>query len=122
MTKYQIAKYDKNDCLLCRSGKTVLGQVNVRDLRDEYFGGYVIWNLHVYPGYRNQGVASELVQCILDSYKDAPIFIDAEPFYDDGGPTAKELHDWYHGLGFRVWDDKEKNPNNNWLVIGNFST
>ncbi len=122
MPQYKIAKYDKNDCLLCRSGKTVLGQVNVRDLRSEYFGGYVIWNLHVYPKYRNQGVAGELIQCVLNSYKDAPIFIDAEPFYDEEGPSSEELRKWYLDLGFRPWNNDEKNPNGAWLVIGEFTT
>lgn len=122
MTQYQIAKYDRNDCLLCRSGDTVMGQVNVRDLRNEFFGGYVIWNLHVYPGYRNKGVASELIKCILGSYKDAPLFIDAQPFYDGDGPSAEEIRKWYVELGFRVWDDTEKNPDQTWMVIGEFST
>ena len=116
MSNYEIAKYDANDCLLCRVDGQAIGQIAIRDLRDRYFGGYVIWNLLVYPGHRNAGVATELINCVIENYRDAPLFIGAEPFYDGEGPSTDELRRWYESLGFRLWADTEKNTDQTWMV------
>ena len=116
MSEHEIAKYDANDCLLCRVDGKAIGQVAIRDLRDRYFGGYVIWNLLVYPGHRNTGVATELMNCVIKNYCDAPLFIGAEPFYDGEGPATEELRQWYESLGFKVWEDAEKNADGTWMV------
>jgi GNAT superfamily N-acetyltransferase len=116
MSDHEIASYDRNDCLLCRRNGIVLGQVNVRDLRDESLGGYVIWGLLVFPDHRNHGVGDALIQCVLRTYQDAPVFITAEPFYDNEGLNRQKLLDWYHRLGFQVWQD-ESNVGDKWLRI-----
>lgn len=115
MSDFEIAKYDRNECLLCRHEGNVVGQVNVRDLREEYFGGYVVWNLLVFPGHRDQGVGEALVHCILLNFNDAPVYITAEPFFDSQGLGESELTDWYHRLGFVAWEHPE-NPDGKWMV------
>lgn len=106
MSDFEIAAYDRNHCLLCRQNGKVVGQVNVRDLRRESFGGYVIWNLLVFPQHRELGVAESLVRCVLKNFNDAPIFVAAEPFFDSGGMTEAELIAWYRRLGFEDWNDE----------------
>ncbi|QEG24052.1 GNAT family N-acetyltransferase [Mariniblastus fucicola] len=115
MSEFEIAAYDLNECLLCRRDGKVVGQVNVRDLRDESFGGYVIWNLLVFPGNRNEGVGEALVECVLQNFDDAPAFITADPFHDDDGMNAADLTAWYRRLGFKVWND-EANVGDKWMI------
>ena len=115
MSDYEIASYDRNDCLLCRHKGIVVGQVNVRDLRDKSLGGYVIWNLLVFPKHRNEGVGDAMIQCVLRSYVDAPVFITADPFFDTDGLDKPRLLAWYRRLGFEVWQD-ESNVDEKWLV------
>lgn len=103
MSDFEIAAYDRNHCLLCRQDGNVVGQVNVRDLRQESFGGYVIWNLLVFPKHRNIGAARTLVQCVLDNFNDAPVYITAEPFFDSDAMDESELLNWYQRLGFVDW-------------------
>jgi GNAT superfamily N-acetyltransferase len=117
MPNLEIASYDRNDCLLCRLDGKVVGQVNIRDLRDEFFGGYVIWNLLVYPPYRKQNIATELIACVLCTYDDAPIFINADPFHDDNGLDQAALISWYEKLGFTTWHDEKLNPDRRWLIF-----
>ena len=121
MSDYEIAAYDRNECLLCRLNGKVIGQVNVRDFREESFGGYVIWNLLVFPGHRNQGAAEALMQCVLDNFKDAPVYITAEPFFDSEGMDAEGLLQWYRRLGFDNWqnepdDTNESNSRGKWMI------
>lgn len=106
MSDFEIAAYDRNDCLLCRKDGNVVGQVNVRDLRDESFGGYVIWNLLVFPEHRNLGVGEALIQCVIENFDDAPVLITAEPFYDTQGLDKANLLQWYQRLGFEEWLEK----------------
>ena len=115
MSDFEIAAYDRNQCLLCRKNGKVLGQVNVRDLREETFGGYVIWNLLVYPEHRNQGVAEALIRCVLSSFDDAPVFITAEPFYDGEGMDKDSLVSWYRRFGFERWRNT-LNQDGHWMV------
>lgn len=115
MSDFEIAKYDRNECLLCRRDGRVVGQVNVRDLREEFFGGYVIWNLLVFPNHRNLGVAEALVECILNNFNDAPVYISAEPFYDDHGLGEEQLAAWYRRLGFIDWEHPQ-NEDRKWMI------
>lgn len=115
MSDFEIAAYDRNDCLLCRQGSEVVGQVNVRDLRDESFAGYVIWNLLVFPKFRQQGVGEAMIECVIRNYDDARLFISAEPFFDQEGIDRDGLHDWYRALGFKPWTDS-LNKDMKWLV------
>lgn len=115
MSDFEIAAYDRNECLLCRHEGKVVGQVSVRDLRDESFGGYVVWNLLVFPEHRNTGVGEALLQCVLRSYEDAPVFITAEPFFDTEGLSSEELVSWYQRLGFAKWEDPQ-NLTGKWMV------
>jgi len=115
MSDFEIASYDRNECLLCRRNGKVVGQVNVRDLRDEFFGGYIIWNLLVFPDHRNQGVAEALVRCVLSSYDDSPVYITAEPFYDDSGLGEGQLMSWYQRLGFAKWQHPQ-NTAGKWMI------
>jgi GNAT superfamily N-acetyltransferase len=115
MSDFEIAAYDRNDCLLCRQNGIVVGQVCVRDLRDESFAGYVIWNLLVFPEHREKGIAEALIECVIETYDDAKIFISAEPFYDKNGLSQEELRDWYLRLGFKIWQS-EQNSDGKWLV------
>ncbi len=116
MSDYEIASYDRNDCLLCRRNGIVLGQVNVRDLRDESLAGYVIWSLLVFPEHRNQGVGEAMIQCVLRTYQDAPVFITADPFYDAEGMDKERLLEWYRRIGFEDWQDKSI-ADGKWLRI-----
>jgi predicted N-acetyltransferase YhbS len=115
MSDFEIAKYDRNECLLCRRNGQVVGQVNVRDLRQEYFGGYVIWNLLVFPDHRNQGVGEALVNCILLNFNDAPVYITAEPFYDTEGLGEEQLTAWYCRMGFVQWNHPQ-NEDGKWMI------
>ena len=121
MSDFEIAAYDRNQCLLCRQDGKVVGQVNVRDLRDESFGGYVIWNLLVFPGHRRKGVAEALIQCVLKSFDDAPAYIAAIPFFDSDGMDESSLLDWYRRLGFEEWKNEaaetiESSSNGKWMI------
>ena len=121
MSDYEIAAYDRNQCLLCRLNGEVVGQVNVRDLRDESFGGYVIWNLMVFPGHRNNGAAEALLQCVVENFNDAPLYITAQPFHDSEGLDADRLLQWYRRLGFKDWqnepvDTSDSISNGKWMI------
>jgi len=105
-SNFEIAAYDRNHCLLCRQDGEVVGQVNVRDLRDESFGGYVIWNLLVFPNLRQQGAAKALIRCVLENFNDAPTFIAAEPFFDSDSMDEADLIAWYRRLGFTDWENE----------------
>ena len=115
MSDFEIAAFDRNECLLCRKNGIVVGQVNVRDLREDNFGGYVVWNLLVYPDYRQQGVGEALIRCVLNSFEDAPVFITADPFHDEEGLDKDGLASWYQRLGFEAWQH-ELNPAGNWMI------
>jgi len=62
--------------------------------------------LLVFPGHRNLGVAKTLVQCVLDNFDDAPVYITAEPFFDSDAMDESDLLDWYRRLGFIDWQNE----------------
>lgn len=115
MSDFEIAAYDRNECLLCRKDGKVVGQVSVRDLRDESFGAWIIWNLLVFPTHRQNGVAEALVQCVLENFNDAPVLITAEPFHDLDGMTEEQLSAWYRRMGFITWANP-LNTNGKWMM------
>ena len=115
MSDFEIAAYDRNECLLCRKDGKVVGQVSVRDLRDESFGAWIIWNLLVFPSHRQQGVAEALIQCVLANFNDSPVLITAEPFHDLQGMTEEQLESWYRRMGFVEWDSA-LNTTGKWMI------
>jgi len=56
-----------------------------------------------------------LIQCVLNSFEDAPVFITAEPFYDGEGMDKDNLVSWYRRFGFESWRHK-LNLDGKWMV------
>lgn len=61
------------------------------------------WSLGVRPEYRNQGVATALIQRVIETHPDVPIYLYVGRM-GDGGLTNDQLQAWYARLGWEVMD------------------
>jgi predicted GNAT family acetyltransferase len=87
---------------------------------NKYFVGYgnkelaVIWHLYIYPEYRKQGKAKEILKYIIDKIRNTgykgDIGIQANP--QENSISQRELEKFYKNLGLKILKE------NNWRAHG----